>query len=243
LSAAASIRKRGFRPTPVAELISDVAEQYGIPHAHLRDHLATNGRFTDLDHRVGSTSFTSERGRAGSWAQRAPEARWEALWSVYRLRHPELGDDWNQSDEGHFWVMAQDIHDPPAVVEVRAALNDLRSVRKPQTAADLFADFESDGREGEFVAIFKLMSEWRPHAGSHVDIIGIEEVPIRADRSLARFMSGQAPAVFAAQVDDGLWGQPGDGDPRAGLWFPFSELWRRLPPSHRGELSDIARQL
>jgi hypothetical protein len=84
------------------------------------------GKFTHLDARLGTVSTTADADKAESYANRAPEATWEALWSVYALQRRELADEYYQSDEGHFWVLAQQMADPPVVIEAQAPLAALR---------------------------------------------------------------------------------------------------------------------
>ena len=95
-------------------------------------------------------SLTADPDQAGGWANRAPEVTWEALCSVYRLRHPDLGDDWNQSDEGHFWVLAQQMPDPPVIIAATAPLTALRAWPREDTAADLLVQLIDTGQSDYF---------------------------------------------------------------------------------------------
>ena len=47
--------------------------------------------------------------------------------SAYDLLNPELADEWNQSGPGRFWVLAQQLVDPPVVIGVAAPLAALQS--------------------------------------------------------------------------------------------------------------------
>ena len=60
--------------------------------------------------------MTGNAVRAGGWADRAPEATWDALWSVYRVRHAEVGWGWT-TPQGHLWVLAQRLYDPSGEAE------------------------------------------------------------------------------------------------------------------------------
>jgi hypothetical protein len=104
-----------FSPT-----IAPIAADYNIAVETLTAHLKTHHRFAHLDDRPRTVSLTADPDQAGSWANRAPEATWDARRSAYDLLHPELGDEWNQSGQGRFWVLSQQITDPPVIVGVAA---------------------------------------------------------------------------------------------------------------------------
>lgn len=241
-SCAVAIFEHGFRPTPVGEQIALVAAVHDVPIEKLRSHLEANYRFAHLDKRpTGTVSLTADPVQVGSWANRAPEATWEALWSVYRLRHPDLGDNWNQSDEGHFWVLAQQISDPPVYVAATAPLGKLRDWPHEGTAADLLMDLVRASQSDDFLKHFVRAPEWRADP-RHLKLAGFQEVPTRLDPSLARFVSGEGAATFAEQVEAGHWGEPGGHDQLGVPWFSFHEIWRRLTPARRAQLEDLAGQ-
>lgn len=239
-SCAVAIFEQGFRPTPVREQIAAVAATFEVPIQHLFNHLEANDRFAHLDQRAtGTISLTADPIQAGSWANRAPEASWEALWSVYRLRHPDLGDDWNQSDEGHFWVLAQQISDPPVFITASAPLGQLLAWPDEKTAADVLLNLARTGQTDFFPKLFTGRPEWRADP-SHLKLAGFQEVPTRLDPSLARFISGEDAAMFAEQVDAGQWGEPGGHDRFGAPWFSFDEIWHRLTPARQTELEAVA---
>lgn len=125
-SSAEAIMRNGFQATSVADQISAVALRYDVSLSELRSHLQRMKRFADLDDRLGTVSLTADPERAGRWANRAPEATWEALWSVFALRHQELRDSYYQSGEGHYWVKAQMMFDPPVILTATAPIATLR---------------------------------------------------------------------------------------------------------------------
>ncbi|OBY33196.1 hypothetical protein [Mycolicibacter kumamotonensis] len=91
VSMAERIIAEGFAPLPVAEQIEAVAETYDVPAKSLLVDLREYGRFAVLDPRPDTVFVTRHPVKAGSWADRAPEATWEALWAVYRIRNPHVG--------------------------------------------------------------------------------------------------------------------------------------------------------
>lgn len=99
VSTAERIMRDGFAPVPVSELIEKVADAHEVTVDALMTDLREYGRFAVVDPRPDTVFTTGNPVKAGSWADRAPEATWEALWAVYRIRHPEVGWDWNMSDE------------------------------------------------------------------------------------------------------------------------------------------------
>jgi hypothetical protein len=120
LPAAESILREGWKATSVANQVDDVANANGIDPAEVWEELASLGRHVVGPNRGAWASFSPHREvTMYSWAQRAPEATWEALWSVWRLRHPELGEDWNLDTRGHVWVWEQIRGTPLAVIEYR----------------------------------------------------------------------------------------------------------------------------
>jgi hypothetical protein len=241
-SSAEAILLHGFKPTSVAEQVAAVAREYELPLERLRSHLQRMGRFAHLDERSGTVSLTASPDRAGSWANRAPEATWEALWSVYALLHPELSDEYYQSDEGHFWVMAQQIADPPAVVVGAAPLAALTSwsFSRGKTAPEILERTVSQGGSAEdFVKIYMRIPEWRADA-EHVIFGRIQPTPMRLERHVVAFMADEDPEVFHERLRTGAWGQP-EGEDQVGMPFwSFEEVWRRLPPHRRAQLEDIA---
>jgi hypothetical protein len=204
-SSAEAILLHGFKPTSVAEQVAAIAREYELPLEHLRSHLQRMGRFAHLDERSGTVSLTASPDSAGSWANRAPEATWEALWSVYALLHPELSDEYYQSDEGHFWVMAQQIADPPAVVVGAAPLATLTSwsfSRGKKAPEILERTISQGGSVEDFVKIYMRMPEWRTEAES-VTFARVQAAPTQLERHVVAFMSGEDPEDFGERIRNG----------------------------------------
>lgn len=242
-SMAERIMRDGFAPRSVRQQIQAVGVVYDVTVDALIADLEIYNRFAIVDPRPETTFVTGHPVKAGSWADRAPEATWEALWAVYRIRHPEVGWDWNMSNEGHLWVLAQRLDDPPAVLVAEVPLGKLRNRSGSRTAADQFRDaIETDGSKDALKMarwLFAMSPEWlvRP---SDLTPRGFVPVPSRVDHDLMLFMSGETKETFVEQLQTDYWGEPGacgdDGDPP---WFPFDQVWARLHADRQAVLEEL----
>lgn len=242
VSMAERIVADGFAPLPVSAQIEAVAAGHDVPVEALQADLREYGRFAVLDPRPGTVFVTGNPVKAGSWADRAPEATWEALWAVYRIRHPEVGWYWNNSQEGHLWVLAQRLDDPPAMLLAAAPLGALRNRHGSDTAADLFRDAMEDGSEDALQTARRLFvgsPEWLADPAD-LTARGFVPVPARVDHGLMLFMSGETEDAFHEQLRVNHWGEPGpsagDGDMP---WWPFDEVWARLAVDRQAELEEL----
>lgn len=220
----------------------EVSHKYNVPLDRLLNHLQWMGKFTRLDERLGTVSLTADPQRAGGWANRAPEATWEALWSVYALRHTDLGGSYYQSDEGHFWVMAQMMADPPAIVGAAAPMAALRSWQwsAGDTALEILERLIAQGcTVDDFTDLYMRKPEWRAEIGE-VTFIVIQPAPIRLERHVVMFMSGEEPEPFNHQLRAGDWGEPVGYDQVGMPWWSFGEDWSRLSAERRAQLEDTA---
>lgn len=235
-SAAQRITRGGFEPRSVSALVAEVSAETGVDPDAIAEDLTAYSRFAVIDPaRSDTVSLATDRPLAPSWAQRAPEARWEALWAVYRIAHPELGYDWNTSDEGHWWVMSRMVGDPPVLIECRAALGAL--LRCPPGEGPMFDGFGLGLEQALFVLEIAVEVRARPLS---LTPVATTWQPRWVDRSLLRFMTGESAETVEEQVAEGLWG------PLAGVHheepsFVLEEVWRRLPTQRRQHLKDLAR--
>lgn len=243
VSMAERIVADGFAPLPVGQQIEAVAAAYDIPVKKLQADLREHNRFAVLDPRPDTVFVTGHPVKAGSWADRAPEATWEALWAVYRIRHPELGWYWSNAQEGHLWVLAQRLDDPPAMVFATAALEALRDGDGGGTAADLFADAMHAGGTQKALAAarrtFVGSAEWLV-GPCDLTARGYAPVPVRVDNYLLMFMAGQTWETFVEQVNAGHWGEEGESSGDGAMpWWPFGQVWERLSGDRQAELEEL----
>lgn len=238
-SLAERILRNGFAPLAVTDQIKKVAEEYSVSMDDLMGDLKAYNRFAVVDPRPDTVFVTGDAVRAGSWADRAPEATWEALWAIYRIQHPEVGWNWNMSDEGHLWVLAQRLDDPPAVLEASAPLGALRNRNSGRTAADGIREAIQSGSTDSLLTerwLFRASPEWLVDPGD-ITPTGYQVVPARVDHDLMLFMSGESKETFVEQLRADYWGAPGDGGEDGDRpWHPFEEVWARLSSERHSAL-------
>jgi hypothetical protein len=119
MRAASSIIREGWKPTEVMDTVARVATAHELTLDEVIQDLEKYHRYAPREGRGTTVSFAPNRGDAEhAWAQRAPEAEWETLWAVYRIKHMTLDDpwDWNTDVAGHTWVWDQMRADQLAVV-------------------------------------------------------------------------------------------------------------------------------
>jgi hypothetical protein len=192
------ILEHGFEYPDFESEIQEIARRYDVKSEQLTEQLVTLNRFVASRFQDENIYFSSDFMHAASYATRAPEFYWEALWAVYIIWNPELGDDWNQSDAGHAWVLSQMHTDPPVVLHVNVCEDllglDAERIRETQ---EIFKDLGDGGRV-----------EVGLTASSDLQIIDQTSTDFWIDPSLLRFMAGISPDEIHAQVLAGAWGQP-----------------------------------
>ncbi len=110
MRAASSIVREGWKPVNVMDTVARVATAHELCPADVIQDLEMHKRFVFGAGRGRTVSFAPNRGDAEpAWAQSAPEAEWESLWAVYRIKHITLDDRWlwNTDVAGHTWVWDQ----------------------------------------------------------------------------------------------------------------------------------------
>ena len=117
-SRALEIQRAGFRSVSILDELKNLADEYDVDTDLLLSNLQKDQRFVVAPNRGDTAFFSGLFDYAASYASRGPEVLWEGLVYIYRIRHPEIGVDWNQSDELHWWVLRERLGDPPVVVEV-----------------------------------------------------------------------------------------------------------------------------
>lgn len=197
-SRADRIQKFGFERPDFDSEIAAVCRRYEVRSETLREQLTNLGRIISSRNDDSRIYFSSHFMHAASYATRAPEFYWEALWAIYVIRHPELGFEWNQSDEGQAWVLSQMQSDAPVVLHVEVPDEIL-------------------GHDAErIVNILKLMPSNSESGGVEVglnpssDLRVVDQTTIDywIDGSLLRFLTDLSQEEIGQQVSEGLWGQP-----------------------------------
>jgi hypothetical protein len=129
LDAAEQIRVEGWRARDLTGMVGGLATKHEIPVADVIDDLRRYNRFMLIEKDRGQgASFTADyETAAGSWAQRAPEVEWDALWAIWRIKYSGETEmyHWNMDVPGHAWVLEQMAHQKPAVVEVALTVDEL----------------------------------------------------------------------------------------------------------------------
>ncbi len=224
-SRASHIRENGFIKPDFDVEIELISQKYDLPASDIHEQLTALGRFISSRRDDQRIYFSSHLMHAKSYATRAPEFYWEAMWAVYVIRNPELGLEWNQSDEGHAWVLSQMQHDPPVVLHVEVVDDELGqdADRIRGTREIMPPESESGGVE---VGLYP---------SSNLKIVDQTIGDYWIDSSLLRFLTDLSPGELSQQVDDGVWGAP--------FSYQFTNYWYwrdiklRLTPQRLQELS------
>ena len=130
LAAARQILKTGWTVQPPEEHVLSVAREYGKESSALMQNLSERHRSATTPTRGSWASFAlNEAVAERSWAQRAPEVRWEALWAIWRLDHPETPVEFKTVSQGklvkkvevlprpgYAWVFQQTCREPLALL-------------------------------------------------------------------------------------------------------------------------------
>lgn len=164
VSAAERITTDAFCTLDVAEVIDATAEEFGVGSAEVLDTLRRMRRFAVIqDERNRSAWFAVTPEKAARWAQRAPEARWEALWAIWVIRSgtdPTSAIPWTDTLAAG-WHERQLWPDPPAVVEVRVPADRLQDEHQRVIGdLDSFVRLYSEGAWPEVSVSHPLPSDW-----------------------------------------------------------------------------------
>ena len=223
-SCASAIQQHGFQAPDLPGIVTSFAARYGHNPQNLAMKLDDLDFFTACRGEDSRIYFTTHFNHAASYASRSPEYRWDCLWGVYLLRHPELANDWSASQEGHLWVLREMMDDPPVVL----------SVDVPE---DLLADeiwrinFVLDDEPSDSDNGLEVELQY----SGHLPVIDQTPVNFRIHPPLLCYLVGVSPEEMAEQVRSGLWGQPT-------VYKIISEYWEwpdvkeRLPVTRLREL-------
>ena len=147
-SAADRIAREGWQPSDPAHLVDQTTAAHDESREAVWGDLQHRSRFVTHPGRKAWVSFATSSDRAARWAQRAPEAKWETLWAIWRLRNPEHADNWTTNKDGGIWVFEQMIDDPLVVITADIPVTELyeggfdswREAPLSQGKLDLLAD-------------------------------------------------------------------------------------------------------
>ncbi|HEX3426793.1 MAG TPA: hypothetical protein VHT30_11715 [Acidimicrobiales bacterium] len=124
VAAAQGIEREGFRAVDTQDIVATVAYEHGVDPSTLLQQLTDMGRFVvGQQRRDDSAWFAASEEKAMRWAQRSPEARWEALWAVWCLKHRAM-EPW-ADPRASAWHLMQMMEASPAVVLVRVPVDRL----------------------------------------------------------------------------------------------------------------------
>lgn len=231
--AAAGIVRDGWQAMDPAALVRDVALAHGVQPELVWEELRTEPQaFLHGDDRGGVASFCLRFGVAAhEWAQRAPEARREALWSIWRLQNPDRARDWTTQVDGHLWVLAHLVDDAPAVIEIQVSYAELMEWRA--TGASNGHTNKLPPRElllhpdVHFPEIAIGVPLWFPK-----NEMVVHPVERHVDWDLFAALLGMDRDTFIGEAERGALGPKGRGGAgapwRGTAWWPLTQVVRVL---------------
>jgi hypothetical protein len=195
-SAAERIARVGFARMETTRMMEDVAREHGVSATGLREVLQEAGRFVLIQvGRDNAAWFASSKEDAASWAHRAPEARWEALWGVWWLTHGGMEANprpWTDPKAAG-WHESQFFSDPPAVVEVRVPVDRLQDrYQEPLSPEEAQQHIEFGVEELSVAA--PAPAEW---------VVGYEVIPRRVSFTAAAGLLGLTTEELTRRVNEG----------------------------------------
>lgn len=114
LEAADQIRVGGWQARDLPGMVGELATKHEVPVPDVIDDLRRYNRFMLMEKDRGQVASLAPdyESAAGSWAQRAPEVEWDALWAIWRIKHSGETEmyHWNRDVPGHAWVLEQMAH-------------------------------------------------------------------------------------------------------------------------------------
>jgi hypothetical protein len=196
-SAAERIVDRGFEPISVSAMVGEVAQEHGVAESDLFETLKVANRFAAIQHRRDDAMwFATSRIKAINWAQRAPEARWEALWAVWWLTHGGYHHDpspWLNVDASG-WHARQFFADPPVVVEVNVPIGKVKNhLQTPLLSPELLDEIKLE--VPELCVAHPVSLEW---------VVGYEVLPREVEFTAAAGILGLEIAELTRRVNAGV---------------------------------------
>lgn len=226
---AAQIQAEGWKPEAPARLVERTCSELGRSIRDVTSAMRAQGRYATFAGRAGFVSFATTPYAAASWAQRAPEVRWEVLTTIWNMDNPDAGGVASAVEAYFGWIWPHLDHDP-VVMEVRLPVDRLRMTDGSEVRAHL-------GTSG-----WDRLTEVEaplPVVGS--EIVAVHTVDRRVYPMTGAALTGMGVDAFIALAELGRWGDsipPPRPDPH-GAWWPWSEFQQHverrpswsLPPS------------
>lgn len=223
LDAAEQIRAGGWQVRDLTAMVGQLATRHGVAVADVIDDLRRYGRFMVTERDRGQVaSFTCDpETAAGSWAQRAPEVEWDALWAIWRIKHSGQTAmyHWNQDVPGRAWVLEQMAHQELALVEVRITLEELYE------RGAMAGGFARGPLTPELASLIPRLPEvslplpFRPSTQ-----ITIHQVERRVGWDVFAHWLGVTRDDFIAHEQEGRFGASGEGLFEINPWWPLSAV-------------------
>jgi hypothetical protein len=192
-SAAKLIATEGFSRADTISLIEQTAVDCSVDPAGTLAELRDAYRFVMIqDRRDDAVWFATDKLRADRWAQRAPEARWEALWGVWWLTHggyDAMPAPWADAAAAA-WHARHFYGDAPAVVQVSVPVSRLQD--RYQVALPIGRAVELAESSPELSVAHPIPAEW---------VIRYETRPRRVDFIAAAGLLGLTVEELTRRVD------------------------------------------
>lgn len=223
LHAAEQIRAEGWQARDLTGIVGELATQHGVPEVDVFDDLRRYNRFVLIEESRGQVaSFAPTYDKAaGSWAQRAPEAEWEALWAIWRIKYSGETElyHWNQDVPGNAWVLGQMAAQKLAVVEVRLTVDEAIEL------GALVGGFRHAPLTPEHVPILRHLPEVAfPLPFQPEFEVVVHQVERRVRWDVFAYWLGMTQEEFIAHDKAGSFGPAGGSDFEIGPWWPLSAV-------------------
>lgn len=219
--------------------IASVAREYQRDPEEILDVLESLERFATGEGRGRWASFALNKKKAiHSWAQRAPELRWEALCCVWHLDHPGIARKSGFVPRAAAsWVFQQMQDEPLAIVETALPYEDLvrlNAITDGFGTRDLLPEHILVGSLGIQVPGVAIPCPYRPDPSSlkvhpvdrdvpwvvFADLLGLDDEEFRRRASAG---------IFGSNASDGVPHDLADVRP----WWSLSSVVHLLPSKER----------
>jgi hypothetical protein len=219
-SRAAQIQEGGWKPEAPARLVESTCSELGRSIRDVMDAMRAQGRYATFAGRTGFVSFATTPYSAASWAQRAPEVRWEVLTTIWNMDNPAAGGVASAVEDYFGWIWPL-LDQDPVVMEVHVPVDQLRMTDG------------SDVRPHVGTTAWDRLTEVEaplPIAGA--EIVAVHAVDRRVYPMTGAALTGMGVDAFIALAELGRWGDstpPPRSDPH-GAWWPWAHFQQHLPP-------------